>query len=183
VVAAPVNNFVTEGDAMRRIILLTTAIASVGVALSCSTATQQTGTAADPLLEQLVALERSALDRWIKADPDGYLGLYVPDVTYFDPTVERRVDGLPALQARFAPMRNAVIPVRDARYEMIGAKVQRHGDVALLSFNLVNYARIGDGPESVLARWNSTEVYRRVDGTWKIFHSHWSFVQPPRPGS
>jgi hypothetical protein len=28
------------------------------------------------LAEHIVSLERSALDRWIRADPDGYLGLY-----------------------------------------------------------------------------------------------------------
>jgi ketosteroid isomerase-like protein len=57
---------------------------------------------------------------------------------------------------------------------MIDPKVQRHGDVALLTFNLVNYGKLPDAPERVLARWNSTEVYSRIGGTWKIIHSHWS---------
>ena len=45
----------------------------------------------DRLLEELVALERSALDRWIKLDPQRYLDLQAPAVTYFDPFTERRV--------------------------------------------------------------------------------------------
>jgi ketosteroid isomerase-like protein len=137
------------------------------------------------LLEELVALERSALDRWIKLDPEGYLAIQAPEVTYFDPFTENRVDGLEALQVRLAPMKNMPLPFVDPHYEMINPKVQLHGDVALLTFNLVNYGKLPDGPERVLSRWNSTEVYSRIGGTWKIIHSHWSFIQPEvkQPGS
>jgi ketosteroid isomerase-like protein len=117
------------------------------------------------LLEGLIGLERSALDRWIKLDPQGYLDLQAPDVTYFDPFTERRVDGLDAMQVRLAPMKKMKPPFTDPRYEMIDPKVQRHGDVAFLTFNLVNYGRLPDPPERVLARWNATEVYRRTGGT------------------
>jgi ketosteroid isomerase-like protein len=139
----------------------------------------------DRVLEELVALERSALDRWIKFDPQGYLDLQAPEVTYFDPFTESRVDGLDAMQVRVAPMKNMKPPFTDPRYEMINPKVQIHGDVALLTFNLVNYGTLPDGPERVLSCWNSTEVYSRIDGAWKIIHSHWSFIQPEvrLPGS
>ena len=100
------------------------------------------------------------------------------EVTYFDPFTETRVDGLEALQVRVAPMENMKPPFTDPRYEMIDPKVQGHGDVALLTFNLVNYGKLPDGPERVLARWNAREVYRRVGAAWKIIHSHWSFIQP-----
>jgi hypothetical protein len=33
-----------------------------------------------------------------------------------------------------------------------------------------------DAPEQVLVRWNSTQIYSRIGGTWKIIHSHWSFL-------
>ena len=36
---------------------------------------------------------------------------------------------------------------------------------------------VGDGPKTT-ARWNSTEVYQRINGSWKIIHSHWSYVKP-----
>jgi ketosteroid isomerase-like protein len=136
------------------------------------------GDSMDRLLDELVALERSALDRWIRLDPQGYLDLQAPEVTYFDPFTERRIDGLDAMQLRLAPMKNMKSPFADPRYEMIDPKVQRHGDVALLTFNLVNYGKLPNAPESVLARWNSTEVYRRIGRTWKIIHSHWSFMMP-----
>src|SRR5438309_801556 len=63
---------------------------------------QDGGGSVDRLLEELVALERSALDRWIKLDPQGYLDLRAPEVTYFDPFTERRVDGLDAMRVRAA---------------------------------------------------------------------------------
>ena len=135
----------------------------------------------ESVLEELVALERSALDRWIAMDPHGYLDLQASEVTYFDPFTEARVDGRDALQVRFAPMADMKAPFTAPRYEMINPKVQRHGDVALLTFNLVNYGKLPDGPESVLSRWNATQVYRRIGASWMIIHSHWSFMQPGPP--
>jgi hypothetical protein len=45
-------------------------------------------------------------------------------------------------------------------------------------FNLVNYAKPSGSPtETVLARWNATEVYRKIDGAWRIIHTHWSFTE------
>jgi hypothetical protein len=91
---------------------------------------QDGGGSVDRLLDALVALERSALDRWIRLDPQGYLDLQAPEVTYFDPFTERRVDGLDAMRLRLAPMKKMKPPFTDPRYDMIDPKVQRHGDVA-----------------------------------------------------
>jgi ketosteroid isomerase-like protein len=141
-------------------------------------ASQESGSSADALLEELVSLERSALDRWVTLDPQGYLGLYTDQVTYFDPTTEKRLNGLEAMKTRFGPMKDLKLPFTSPRYEMLEPKVQRHGDVALLTFNLVSYGKPADQPERVLARWNSSELYARVDGKWRIIHSHWSYVRP-----
>ena len=136
------------------------------------------GAVVDSLLQELVALERAALDRWITLDPAGYLDLYAPEVTYFDPATEKRVDGREAMKERLAPLKNVKLPFVEPRYEMIGPRVQRHGDVALLTFNLVNYGTPPGQTEITLARWNATEVYSRIDGRWRIVHSHWSYVKP-----
>src|SRR5437879_2832819 len=146
---------------------------------------QDGGGSVDCLLDELVALERSALNRWIKLDPQGYLDLQAPEVTYFDPFTEKRVDGLDAMQVRLAPMKTMKPPFTDPRYDMIDPKVQRHGDEALLTFNLVNYGKQPGAPERVLTSWNSTVFYRRIGGTWKIIHIHWSFIKSElkQPGS
>jgi ketosteroid isomerase-like protein len=124
---------------------------------------------------QIIALERGALDRWGKGDPGGYLEIYDPEVTYFDPVQEKRVDGLPAMTALLAPF---VGKIRVSRYDMLHPKVQQQGDMAVLSFNLVSYQKQPDGSEPAVARWNATAVYRRTGGTWKSIHVHWSFVKP-----
>ena len=132
----------------------------------------------DSLLEELVAIERLALDRLIRLDPSGYFGLYAPEVTYFDPTTDTRVDGLEAMQKRMAPIKDVKLPFTDPRYEILDPKVQRHGDVAILTFNLVNYGKLETGEESVVSRWNCTEVYSWSEGKWRIIHSHWSYTKP-----
>lgn len=124
--------------------------------------------------DTIIALERTALDRWGKGDPQGYLETYAPDVTYFDPFGERRVDGLRAMEELLRPLRGKI---RVDRYDMIAPKVQRRGEVAVLTYNLVSYGRRPNG-ELVVVRWNSTAVYARVEGKWKIIHSHWSYTKP-----
>jgi len=121
--------------------------------------------------ETIVAIERAALDRWSKGDPQGFLDLYTDDVTYFDPYQKARIDGLAAMRELYAPLAGKWTV---ARFELTGTKVQHYSSVALLSFNLVNY----DGAGNVINRWNATETYRLAGGKWKIFHSHWSYTTP-----
>jgi ketosteroid isomerase-like protein len=125
--------------------------------------------------DQIVAMERAALDRWGAGDPLGYLEIMAADVTYFDPTLERRVDGLSAMTDLLVPFTGKI---RVDRYAMVRPLVQRYGDAAILTFNLVSYRTRPDGTEAAISHWNSTEAYARIDGHWRIVHSHWSFVQP-----
>ena len=122
----------------------------------------------------IIALERAALDRWGSGDPQGYLELYAPEVTYFDPVQERRVDGAASMQKLYGPIKGMV---RVDSYEMMEPRVQQRGDVAVLTFNLVSHARRPTG-DTITVRWNSTEVYARSRGKWSIIHSHWSFTKP-----
>ena len=128
----------------------------------------------DAQSDTIIALERAALDRWGKGDPRGYLDTYAPDVTYFDPMQDKRVDGRAALKELYGPLTGKI---SIDHYEMIGAKVQQSGDVAVLTFNLVSHAKRPTG-EPLIVRWNSTEVYARSQGRWRIIHSHWSFTRP-----
>ena len=125
--------------------------------------------------DTIIAMERAALDRWGAGDPRGYLEIMAPDVTYFDPIQERRVDGLPAMTAMLMSWAGKI---QVDRYDMVAPLVQQHGDAALLTFNLVSYRKRPDGTEYAIANWNSSELYARVDGAWRIVHSHWSYVMP-----
>jgi hypothetical protein len=103
---------------MREAIRLTVFFWCCGLIASCAMPPQEGGGPVDPLLEELVALERSALDRWIRLDAQGYLELFASDATYFDPFTERRVSGREVLQARLGQMKTIKLPFSDPRYEM-----------------------------------------------------------------
>lgn len=125
--------------------------------------------------ETIIALEAAALDRWGKGDPDGYLNIMAPDVTYFDPTTDARVDGKERLKTLIDPIRGKI---SIERAELVNPAVVGQGDVAILTFNLISHgAQFAGGPKND-AQWNCTEVYRRIDGAWKIVHSHWSYTKP-----
>jgi len=125
--------------------------------------------------DKIIAMEKAALDRWVKGDPQGYLEIMDTDLTYFDPFQEKRLDGRAAMRDFVTPFTGKI---HVDRYEMLNPKVQRDGNIAVLSFNLVDYAKQADGGEKVAARWNSSEVYRKVGSNWRIIHSHWSRTKP-----
>jgi ketosteroid isomerase-like protein len=131
-------------------------------------------TAADLRPETIIAIERSALDRWGKGDPQGYLETYAQEITYFDPVREKRVDGLKAMKELLQPITGKV---RVESYDMIDPRIQRHGNSAILTYNLVSRVRMPNGAIA-LVRWNCTEVYALLDGKWKIVHNHWSLTKP-----
>jgi ketosteroid isomerase-like protein len=126
--------------------------------------------------EQIVLLERRALDRWGNGDPGGFLELYAAGVTYFDPLTAARIDGHQAMADYYGPWTGRI---RVPRFEMLNPQVVVDGNLALLTYNLVNYVDDGRGGETVGTRWNSTTVFQRQGDAWKTIHSHWSFTQHP----
>ena len=148
-------------------------LALLGIlAITLATACAQTAPPVQP--DTIIALERGALDRWGRGDPQGYLELYAREVTYFDPMREKRIDGLDAMRQLLEPIKGLV---KVDRYEMIDPQVYRAGDAAILTYNLVSYGRSPAG-DAMAVRWNSTEVYAQIDRQWKIVHSHWSYTKP-----
>ena len=112
-------------------------------------------------------MERRALDRWGAGDPSGFLEITASDVSYFDPFTEHRLDGHDGLTALYESIRGQI---KIDRSEMINPRVQIAGDAAVLTFQFVSEGSEGS------KRWNSTEVYQRIGGEWRIIHSHWSFA-------
>jgi len=128
--------------------------------------------------ETIVALERGALERWGKGDPQGFFDIMAADQTYFDPMTPKRIDGQQALTEYFAPFTGKI---SIDRMEMIDPRVQRVGDLAVLTFNLLDYGgQVAGGPKSD-THWNTTEVFQRINGAWKIVYSHWSYVKATAP--
>jgi ketosteroid isomerase-like protein len=115
----------------------------------------------------IVAMERAALARWCSGDPSGFLEISAPDVVYFDPFAQARVDGLDALTALYESFRGQG---STGSFELLNPLVQECGDAAVLTFN---YVSLSDGKQS---RWNCTEVYRRAADSWRIIQTHWSMT-------
>jgi ketosteroid isomerase-like protein len=130
-----------------------------------------TGTA-----EQILGLERAALDRWGRGDPGGFLDSYAAEITYFDPLTAVRIDGHTAMEEYYGPWTGRI---HVDRYEILNPQVVVDGAMALLTYNLVNYTRDAAGDEAPTSRWNSTSVYQRRGEAWKQIHSHWSFTRHP----
>lgn len=118
--------------------------------------------------QEILRLERDALERWGRGDPGGYLELSAPDVVYFDPFLERALVGREALARYYEALRGQV---RLHRFDLLHARVQAHGDTAVLTFRLDAWRH-----EAEVLRWNATEVYRRAGDEWRIVHTHWAFT-------
>jgi hypothetical protein len=118
---------------------------------------------------EVIATERATLNRWAKGDTFGFVEIAAPDITYFDPDAERRVDGVEAFKRDLAPSRGKF---HLDRWEMLNPKVQGCEHLAVLTFNFVSWT----GPRE--SRWNATEVYRKTPAGWRLTSSHWSRTQP-----
>lgn len=121
------------------------------------------------IADLILKMERAALERWGKGDPSGFLEISARQVTYFDPLVEHRVDGLPALTEYYELIRGKVWI--DA-FEIVEPRFEISAEMAVPTYMFVSSA--GNDRFS----WNCTEVYRLMDRGWQIIQTHWSIVRP-----
>jgi len=131
----------------------------------------QTANPADDPTAEIIALEKAMLDRWVTGDTYSLIELAAPEITYFDPSLEKRLNGREAFERFLAPLKGTF---RVPRYEIIDPKVQVYGEAAVLSYNMVDYDEKGINA----FRMNVTEVYVRRDGRWGLVHSHFSITKP-----
>jgi ketosteroid isomerase-like protein len=122
------------------------------------------------ITETLIVLESAALERWGNGDPSGFLEISASDVVYFDPYLDKQIDGIEALTQYYKTIWGQV---RFDRFELLNPCVQVGGELAILTFNYISYT----GNEK--SRWNCTEVYRQNDSSWKIIQTHWSYTRHP----
>lgn len=130
------------------------------------------------ITETILSIERSANERWNKGDCYGYLDTYSDDMTYFDPLTEKLAVGHKAVSEHILKIYRNPNIVR-SEYLNPEVAVSDAGDLAVLSYNLRNFVADEKEGEKLLHTWNSTEVYRLIDGKWRIVNSHWSFASHP----
>ena len=122
------------------------------------------------IIATIISMESAALERWGNGDPSGFLEICAPDVIYFDPYQEMRIDGLEALTQYYKTIWGQVY---FDRFELLNPCVQIGGELAVLTFNYASYR------DNKATRWNCTEVYRQTGDTWKIIQTHWSYTRHP----
>jgi ketosteroid isomerase-like protein len=127
--------------------------------------------AADPK-QEILTLERQGMEGWLKGDPDPFLAISDPDITYIHVMTGKRLDGLPAVRALYETYRGR--PLFDT-YEITDPKVQLSGDTAILTYHFVSH----NG--SAERHWNATQIYQRKKEGWRIIHTHWSQVASAQP--
>ncbi len=130
--------------------------------------------------ETILSLEKGAMERWRNGDPWGWVEISAEDVTYVDPSLTRPIFGLEEYKAYLKQFEGNI---RYQGSEFINPRVVIVGDAAVLTYNYLSTATTPEGAATNQTFWNTTEVYFRLGGKWKIAHTHWSYVKHKLPGS
>jgi hypothetical protein len=143
---------------MKRILTWALALACIGA-----------GAHAETTAETILAMERRAMDGWHQGNPDAFIAISDPGITFFHSAVPGRLEGLEAVKALYESYRGR--PLFDS-YEIVDPKVAVWEGTAVLTYQLTTQ----NG--SLTRHWGATEVYRKGDAGWRIVHSHFSQVNP-----
>lgn len=130
--------------------------------------------------EDILSLEKGAMERWRNGDPWGFVEITAEDVIYVDPGLTRPIVGLESFSAY---MKQVEGKINFQRSEFIDPRVVVVGDAALLSYNFRSSVLTPERTIASQTPWNATEVYFQRGGQWKIVHTHWSFIRHKLPAS
>ncbi len=125
--------------------------------------------AAQYISDLIIEKEKKALMRWGDGDPFGYIEIAAPEIVYFDPYTDMRVDGLDALRKFLTPLMGKI---HNEYFELINPKVQVYGNVAILTYNYISFKKTKNPLWE--SRWNCTQIFALLDDDWKLIQSHWS---------
>jgi ketosteroid isomerase-like protein len=130
--------------------------------------------------DTILSLEQAAMERWRNGDPWGFVEISAEDINYVDPGLTKPILGLDEYKAY---MKQIEGQVHYQRSEFIDPKVVMVGEAAVLSYNYRSSVLSPEGAVIGQTPWNSTEVYFRREGRWRIVHNHWSFLRHRLPES
>ena len=130
--------------------------------------------------DTILSLEKAAMERWRNGDPWGFVEISAEDINYVDPGLTKPILGLDEYKAY---MKQIEGQVHYQRSEFIDPNVVVVGEAAVLSYNYRSSVLSPEGEVTSQTPWNSTEVYFRRNGQWRIVHTHWSFLRHKLPES
>lgn len=124
--------------------------------------------------KNILQMEKSAMERWRSGDPMGWAEISADEITYVDPGLTKPIIGLEDYR-RF--LKTLEDKIHYQHSDFIDPRIVLAGDAAVLTYNY----RSSSDDSTASTLWNTTEVYARLAGEWKIVHTHWSFVNHTRP--
>ena len=130
--------------------------------------------------ETILSLEKGAMERWRTGDPLGWVEISAEDVIYVDPSLTKPIIGLEEYKTYLKQFEGKICYQGS---EFIDPEVRIIGDAAVLTYNYLSTATTPEGLITGQTLWNTTEVYFQLGGTWKIAHTHWSYVKHKLPES
>jgi hypothetical protein len=132
-----------------------------------------------PVEEEILSLEKIAMDRWQNGDPYGWIDISDENVIYIDPELDTPIIGINNLRNYYKQFEG-----RKYQYsEIINPKVINYGNTAVLSYKY--HSKVIDSLGETIREtyWNSTEVYFLKSKKWKIIHTHWSYTKGIKPSN
>ena len=131
-------------------------------------------------MDEILKIEDSAMEEWRKGNPMRWIEISADDIIYIDPGLSAPIVGKTAYIQYLEPLKGKIY--YDAS-EYVEPRVAVYGNTAVLTYNYHSLAKDQNGRLQRTSFWNTTEVYRLIDGEWKILHTHWSYIQHRLPES
>lgn len=123
------------------------------------------------LAEEIIDLEKGALDKWFSGDSSGYRSLWSEkNFSYFDGAFDHRVDTHDEISAFVKSVVDGKLFAKS--YDFYCPRVQFGQDMAVLTFQLHAATNLID------MHYNCIEIYQKEEGGWRVIHSTWSFIRP-----
>jgi uncharacterized protein (TIGR02246 family) len=152
---------------------------SVAMTLALACAADRTPIPEEPpMLETILSIEKAAMERWRNGDPLVWVEISAPEVSYVDPGLAKPIEGIEEYRKYLAQF---IDKIHYQVSEFIDPKLALHGELAVLTYNYRSTQKNPDGSIAEQILWNTTEVYARVKGGWRIVHTHWSYVGHAAP--
>lgn len=123
------------------------------------------------LAAKIIAMEKSALDKYFKGDMSGFLDLWSKtNFTYFDANTVKRTD----TYEEIAEFLNQYIAGKmfAESYDFVAPRVQCGKDMAVLTYQLHADTSL------IEMHYNVIEIFQKEGDDWKVIHSTWDLITP-----
>ncbi len=129
-------------------------------------------TGTNAITNQVIEMEKAALDKYYAGDMTGYYNIWShDDFSYFDAGHAKRVDSF--AEVKDFMDKNLAGKMHADSYRFLTPRVQVHGDTAILTYQLFANTNF------INMKYNVVEVFQKnAAGEWKVVHSTWNTITP-----